>query len=168
MVLAYRLTSENVVHGVYVAVRANACELFAYRPTLLCLADFIVVTNLSLSYRWACVVLVAVCGAGELEVRTGWLEKDDVECGTLISSIADFYDENYRRECQRWMGTPEMPPSIAKAYIIDCRAKSRAEQAKYVKYKVKVCCEGRPTNDIIMFLAFGFRGKRRYHSTRIR
>ena len=82
--------------------------------------------------------LFSDCDSTEVEVYTRWIHTDTQACFDLIGGTIDFYNEDYRAECQWWQGLTNPPNRIARSYVTECYDDDNGG----VKYKAKLCCQG--------------------------
>ena len=79
------------------------------------------------------------CAEDETMVLSPWIYTDTQQCGDLISSVPDLYNDLYLSECQRQMGLDQKPTSVNNADVTTCYGMNNGTS----KYQATLCCPGR-------------------------
>jgi hypothetical protein len=81
-----------------------------------------------------------VCDAGTTKITSPNYYRHDSSgwCSEVVAQLLhDFYNLEYRRECQRWLGGA-LPDSVAQVQLTFCYEYDNST----VQYRVGLCCQG--------------------------
>ncbi|KAI0218724.1 hypothetical protein LSAT2_029593 [Lamellibrachia satsuma] len=83
----------------------------------------------------------ADCESDEVQIQTRWIFTSTQRCSDLIGATVDFYNPDYRSECQWWQGLTTVPHRVARSYVTECFDMG----SNTIKYRAKLCCQGAVT-----------------------
>ena len=82
---------------------------------------------------------LVTCADDQTKVVTRWLYRENTDCGTMNGEITNYYDDDFRYECQWWMGLAELPERIETSALSQCFKLTNGT----IKYSMEVCCLGK-------------------------